>query len=428
LHLSNFSLFFKNITIFTISRIIKGSIPFFILPVLTRWLTPYDFGIVATFQTLLILTRVFVELNVNRAMMVNYFKMDIQKFRIYISNIFFVIFINFIIIFGLIYFVKKLIFNYTMFPEKWILIVVIYALFQTIISINLTLWMIEKKAFPFATFQILQTIFDIGLSLIFIISFNLAWRGRLLGMLISCIFFGCISLFIIYSRGYIIVSFNKNYIKDILYFGIPLIPYALGGWIITGIDRIFINTMVSIGETGVYAVGYRVGSIISLLATSLNIAWIPFLFEKLKEGKYNSKIKIVKFTYLYDAGILVLALFLSFIAPYFLNFFVTKNFYFAYKYVFWIALGYAFHGMYLLVSNYIFYVKKTYILSWVTFFSAGINIILNYFLIKANGAIGAAQATTITFFIVFILTWILSAAVYKMPWGFFYKNYCERNL
>jgi len=72
-----------------------------------------------------------------------------------------------------------------------------------------------------------------------------------------------------------------------------------------------------------------------------------------------------------------------------------------------------------MVVNYIFYVKKTYILAWVTFFSAGINIILNYFFIKANGAIGAAQATTITFFVQFIIVWILSAKVYKMPWNLF---------
>lgn len=72
-----------------------------------------------------------------------------------------------------------------------------------------------------------------------------------------------------------------------------------------------------------------------------------------------------------------------------------------------------------MVVNYIFYGKKTYILAWVTFTSAGINIALNYFFIKANGAIGAAQTTTITFFIKFILVWILSSKAYKMPWNIF---------
>ena len=208
----------------------------------------------------------------------------------------------------------------------------------------------------------------------------------------------------------------KTYVKDALVFGIPLIPHAFGGWVITWIDRIFINSMVSVAATGIYTVGYQVGMIIGLLAISFNRAWTPFLFEKLKENNSASKLRIVKFTYLYGVGIIVLALALSLVAPWFLEFFVSKDFHCAYKYVFWIALGYAANGMYFMVVNYIFYVKKTYILAWVTFFSAGINIVLNYFFIKANGAIGAAQATTITFFISFILTWILSARVYKMPW------------
>ncbi|NLK71578.1 MAG: flippase, partial [Clostridiales bacterium] len=82
----------------------------------------------------------------------------------------------------------------------------------------------------------------------------------------------------------------------------------------------------------------------------------------------------------------------------------------------WIALSYAFDGMYKMVVNYIFYAQKTYILAWITFLAAGINIILNYLLIKINGAIGAAQATTATFALQFLLTWFLSSRVYKMPW------------
>ncbi|GAG28587.1 unnamed protein product, partial [marine sediment metagenome] len=215
---------------------------------------------------------------------------------------------------------------------------------------------------------------------------------------------------------------------DALFFGVPLIPHALGGWIVTSIDRIFINSMVGVAATGLYSVGYSVGMIIGLLAHSFNLAWSPFLYEKLKENNYSTKMKIVKFTYLYDIGIVFLALALSFIAPYFLKFFVSRNFYFAYKYVLWIALGYAFQGMYFMVVNYIFYVKKTYILAWVTFTSAGVNIVLNYFFIKANGAIGAAQATTITFFVQFIMVWVLSAKVYKMPWKLDITKNAQKNI
>lgn len=280
----------------------------------------------------------------------------------------------------------------------------------------LTLWQVEQKPLPYGIFQISQAVLNVTLSLILVVVLNWRWQGRLLGIIIASIIFGFIGLFVIYTRKYIKLTFNKAYIKDALFFGIPLIPHALGGWVRASIDRFFINSMVNVAETGIYTVGYQVGMMIGLLATSFNQAWSPFLFEKLKENNSAVKIRIVKFTYLYDAGIIVLALALSLVAPWFLELFVSKNYHSAYKYVFWIAMGYAANGMYFMVVNYIFYAKKTYILAWITFISAGINVILNYFLIKANGAIGAAQAMTVSFFVNFILTWILSAKVYNMPW------------
>lgn len=389
---------------------------------MTRYLTPTDYGIVATFDVLLAVMVVFVGLSMQGAINVNYFKLKKEELREYIGNVFFILFSNFVLIFIIVFFLKTYISNMIKFPVKWIPIVIAIALCQSIFTINLRLWQVEQKSLPYGLFQISRTILNVILSLIFIVALVWGWQGRLLGVVITSIVFGLLSIFVIYKRGYIKISFNKKYIKDALFFGVPLIPHALGGWIMTSIDRFFINSMVGVAATGLYSVGYSVGMIIGLLAHSFNLAWSPFLYEKLKENNYLTKVKIVKFTYLYDAGIIFLALSLSFIAPYFLKFFVSKDFYYAYKYVLWIALGYAFNGMYFMVVNYIFYIKKTYILAWVTFSSASINIVLNYFFIKANGAIGAAQATTITFFICFVLTWILSARVYKMPWLFWRGN------
>ncbi len=407
---------FKNSFVYTSSNVIRTAIPFLLLPVLTRYLTPTDYGIVATFQVLLAITLVFVSVNMHGAVAVNFFKIEKQELKVYIGNVVFVLSTSFLLTFGVIYAVKAPLSHLIKFPENWLPIIVVVALFQSVFTLTLTLWQVEQKPLPYGIFQISQTILNVTLSLIFVVALNWRWQGRLLGVIIVFIIFGFISLFIIYKRKYIRLNFNRAYIKDALLFGIPLIPHALGGWIITSIDRFFINSMVNVAATGIYTVGYQVGMIIGLLATSFNQAWSPFLFEKLKENNIGTKIKIVRFTYLYNIGIIVLALALSLIAPWFLEFFVSKDFHYAYKYVFWIALGYAANGMYFMIVNYIFYVKKTYILAWITFGSAGINIFLNYFLIKTNGAIGAAQATTITFFISFILTWILSARVYKMPW------------
>ena len=283
----------KNSIVYTGSNVIRSAIPFLLLPVLTRYLTPTDYGTVATFQILLAIVVVFVNLNIHGAVAVNFFKIEKRELEVYIGNVAFILFISFLLTFCIIFAVKEPLAHLIKFPENWLPIIVVIALSQSVITLTLTLWQVEQKPLPYGIFQISQTIFNVTLSLIFVVALNWTWQGRLLGIVIASIIFGFASVVIIYKRKYIKFSFNKAYIKDALLFGIPLIPHALSAWMMTSIDRVFINSMVNVAATGIYTVGYQVGMIIGLLATSFNRAWVPFLFEKLKENNSATKIIVI---------------------------------------------------------------------------------------------------------------------------------------
>lgn len=98
----------------------------------------------------------------------------------------------------------------------------------------------------------------------------------------------------------------------------------------------------------------------------------------------------------------------------------------AFVYVIWIALGYAFFGMYTLIFPYGVHVGKTSYLGITTFCVAIINLVANYYLIKINGPLGAAQATLISYVFMFISVWIYSNRLYSMPWIEVLKTY-KRN-
>ena len=245
----------------------------------------------------------------------------------------------------------------------------------------------------------------------------MAWQGRIWAQLITAGIYLVIGVVILYKNGWLKFKFNSNYVKHALIFGIPLVPHALGRSIMTMTDRIFITNMVGIETTGIYSVGYQIGMVINILAQSFSVAYTPWLFENLKANVYKIKVKIVKVTYIYFLGILTIAIGFSLLAPWFLNIFVGKEFAQSSVYVIWIALGYAFNGMYMMVGKYIFYAQKTRYLAIITFTGAALNIALNYFLIRKYGAIGAAQSTTLTYFLKFIFAWVLSAKIYSMPWN-----------
>jgi O-antigen/teichoic acid export membrane protein len=73
--------------------------------------------------------------------------------------------------------------------------------------------------------------------------------------------------------------------------------------------------------------------------------------------------------------------------------------------------------MYFMVAHYIYYVKKTKYLSYVTISSGAINVALLLSFIPIYGIYGAALAFSIANLCQFLFTWLVSAKVYSMPWA-----------
>ncbi|HOE05390.1 MAG TPA: oligosaccharide flippase family protein [Bacteroidales bacterium] len=402
--------------IYTLANFLNAAIPFLLLPFLTNHLSPADYGIVAMFQVLMQFTTPFVGMNSTSAITRQYYDRDKIDFRQYVSDSFFITMVTGIFITLLFVAFKSPLSAVTQFPENWLFVVVIYCLAQNIGLIVLSLWQVQYKPVPYGLFRIGRTILDISFSVGLILWVGMRWEGMVIGQTTATLLQAALALFFLLKGKWLRKGINKEYIKDALKFGVPLIPHVIGAIIITYSDRLFITNMVSIAETGLYSVGYNVGMIVYLVQNSFNQAWVPWFYEKLKGDRHSDKLNIVKFTYLYYLAMGLLVAVVTLGTPWFFTTFLGQNFQNAMQYVFWIALGFGFNGMYKMVVNYIFYLKKTYIISIMTVVTAVINILLNYFFIRSMGAIGAAKATAVSFFIEFVVVWIISSRLYKMPW------------
>lgn len=82
----------------------------------------------------------------------------------------------------------------------------------------------------------------------------------------------------------------------------------------------------------------------------------------------------------------------------------------------YIMLGNAFTGMYYMVTNYIFFARRTELLSVLTISVGVITTLFNWQLIQINGITGAAQAFMIGQALLFFGAWGLSQICYRMPW------------
>ncbi|MCM8832748.1 MAG: oligosaccharide flippase family protein [Candidatus Omnitrophica bacterium] len=415
---------FKLATIYTGANFINQAIPFLLLPVLTRLLSPNDYGIIATFIALIGIVNVIVSMGSTEAISRGYFEKEKDGFDFskFIFNAIFINFIVFLIFIIITFFLKSFIAKKLFIPPNWLYLLPIIAFCYAIYIIPFKLFVFRQKPIPYAILELSHTFIEIILSIILVAVFTLGWKGRLLGITINKILFFIIGIYLLIKSYSLNFSLNYDYIRKILSYGVPVVFHSLGFTIVGAMDRFFLNRMEGLSTTGIYSVGYSIAMIIGFFVGAFNLAWTPVLFEKLNQITEALKIKLVKITYFYFILILLVALFLIIITPYFLKFFVGKNFYGASQFIFWLALGYVVHGMYTMVVSYIFYEKKTYLLSIIAVITIILNIFFNYTLIKLNGAMGAAQATFLTFLSRFLLVWYFSNKVYPMPWFSFIKN------
>ena len=188
------------------------------------------------------------------------------------------------------------------------------------------------------------------------------------------------------------------------------------------IDRFLLSAMVDLEAVGIYTTAYFLGLGISLLHESVQRAWQPYFFEFMAQESIELKRKVVKYIYLYyflSCGALVVYLkLIEMLAPIVLG----QEFYAALEFVPLIAMAYTVFGMYRVIASFMYLYERTGLLATITSSAAVLNVVLTYFLIGKNGAIGAAQATLLSFSLLFVVIKAFVLRHSDLPWISVYRR------
>ncbi|MCH5686531.1 polysaccharide biosynthesis C-terminal domain-containing protein [Niabella sp. W65] len=209
---------------------------------------------------------------------------------------------------------------------------------------------------------------------------------------------------------------NLDDVKDSIGFGLPLIPHTIGAMVINMSDRLFITHYLNKEILGIYNIGYLAGSVLSLINAGFANAIVPFSYELFNQNTTVAKGKVVKVYWMYILILIVFILLIWLLTPFMFNHFIDKKFHGGTRFVVWIALGYFFQGIYLLFANIIFYLKKTKVLFYLSFFNIAINLTLNYLLVPRFGAMGAAYTLCISYFIFVVAVAFYCFRNFPLPW------------
>lgn len=407
---------FRSVFLFAITNVLAAGLPLLLLPILTRILTPADYGLVAMYTVVLTALGALTGLSVHGAVGMRYFDRDEIDFPRYVGSCLVILLATTTAVLLAVVIGRPFLEIMTALPVHWLFIGVLTSCLQFIFLVRLSIFQSAKKAALFGAFRVGQAAIDATLSVVLVVYTTLAWQGRLIGMSAAIGLLGLTSLISLLRGGWLKVGFRSDYTINALKFGLPLVPHVIGGVFLAMTDRLMITNLVGVSSTGVYMVAVQLGLGVYLVADACNRAASPFMIEAFKEGSARKDRLIVRLCYAYFAGLILLSLAIGLLAPWLLSFLVGEAFRSAAPLVLFLSLGQAFAGMYLIVANVVFYRQKTVHLATITISCGCLNAALSYVLLETIGLNGAAYAYLISQLAMFFATFAISHRLYPLPW------------
>ncbi|MBU2018186.1 MAG: oligosaccharide flippase family protein, partial [Bacteroidetes bacterium] len=346
----------RSLGIYSLSNVLNSAIPFLLLPILTAYLAPSDYGVLSNYNSLISLLIPFVSLNLMASLQVIYVKKH-EELASYISSGILTMLVLTLAFSLLLFLFAEKLEDLIGVPTHFIYFTAIYATYQNLIEVLLSIWRMEDKAMKYGLFRVVRTAVELSLAIIFVVGLGWSFEGSIYALIYSYGFGALVTIFILFKRGLLIAHIQKQHIRHLITYGAPLIPHVLGGVIVVYSDKLVLTAYHGLAANGIYSVGFMVGQVIGLFQNSFNQAWVPWVFQKLKTNTQQDRESIVYWTYLYFVGIVLLTVAFYFCTPLIFQF-LGKSYASGLELVFWIALGFAFNGMYKMVSVYFFYHEK----------------------------------------------------------------------
>jgi O-antigen/teichoic acid export membrane protein len=366
------------------------------------------------------ITNIYIGLDPSLFLIVKGSQKDKKEVAVYVYNCAVLGFFSFAAVLVILFFLKGLILPEALINNHgWLIYAIaLYGIFSVFIRILQTIFQIEKKAFHYAVLQSMHAVFGISMALVLIIAFSMGWQGKYLAEFFVTFMAAVVSYFYLKNTGYVRAKFDFEIIRELFFYLFPLSFHVIGIALIGSADRLFVSKMIGLNTAGVYNIALTMGLIIGLFHDSMLKAWSPFFYERLARNDYGTNVKIVKLTYAYYAfSFALLAVFIA-VIPFIFRIMIDDKFAAALPIIPVIALAYTFESMRKLSVGYLYHTNKTVLIAAIALSGGILNLILNYFFIRAFGAAGAAWASVTALFCIFLFSIYFSARNYRMPWFF----------
>lgn len=404
----------KNVGLFSISSFVPKILAFILIPIYTNCLTTAEYGVSDLLTTTVSLLLPFFTLDIQDAVMRFALDKKYEKSDVFTTALR-IIFIGT----GLIS-IGAFIASTLNIPglEDSCLVFFVLMYFTTALSNSLTMFCRGiDKVNVLVVGGILQSVIMLSASILFLVVFKWGLTGYLLANTLGSL----VAVFWYFIKAklhkYITKSVTKSVFKDMVRFSFPLIFSVTAWWINSASDRYILTWMSGVAISGLYAVSYKIPGILSIFQSVFYQAWS---ISAIKEFDKDDKDRFISNMYnMMNFGMVVACSCVIVLNVPIAKILYTNEFFEAYKFVPPLLISVVFNAMALFIGSIFTAVKDTKTLSVSTIIGAVVNTVCNFVFIYYWQAYGAAIATMLGYFVVFIMRHIILKKHIKLHLNWF---------
>lgn len=407
--MENYKYLLKNIGLLTISNFGSKILIFLLVPLYTSVLSITEYGAYDIVQTTINLLIPILTINISDAVIRFCIEKENNPSKVFSIGFFIILkaCITFTVlvvinnIFDLLPFIKE-------YSTYMLLLFLVMSLYQLCSQFARGI----DRIFDVAVAGIVTSVTMISFNIIFLLGFKWGITGFFMANILSSLS-GVIYLTIrikIY-KSVTSIKRSNSLIKDMKNYSRPLTLNSVSWWITNVSDRYIVTWMCGIAVNGIYSIAYKIPSIMNVFQSIFLQAWqisAVKSFDNKDKEKFFSEMYII-YNLLMVLLCSVMIIFIKIIA----TFMFANDFYDAWVFVPILLISNVFGAMSGFIGGVFSAVKDTRVYSYSTTIGAIINLILNIILIKIYGVIGAAIATTVSYFIVWLMR-LINAKKYIM--------------
>ena len=273
----------------------------------------------------------------------------------------------------------------------------------------------------FARQGLLNTALVVGLNLLFLVVFRLGITGYVLSVALAD---ALCALYLVWKARLwklLIRHPRKRMFRQMLRYSIPLIPTTVFWWITSVSDRYMIAEFLGADANGLYAVAYKIPTMLALLSGIFLEAW-QFSAISEAEGSRTAHIRFYSQVWrafqavMFLAGSGMIALCHEEI-----RLLAASEYYDAWVYVPVLSFSMVISAFVTFLGSVYMVTEKSGLSFWTAMAGAGTNLALNLLLIPSIGIQGAAIATAASYLLSFIIR--VATARRLLPFRLYTRNF-----